>query len=201
MPYALLTHKTKTGSFIMVKKMAIALLCTVLGSSLYANDISENARFLGLEVGAATVQADTGGIFGESDFKGSGAEFGLRIGAQSEEWRTMFVFDYYDNSDDAQKYAKGLLQIDYFFLAGGAMEKSRFNPYMGINGGYMNYESVVDSTIYDIDESGFLYGGQVGLTVGLMDSVDLDIMYRYSLTDAAQTNHIESFVFGINYIY
>ena len=74
-------------------------------------------------------------------------------------------------------------------------------PYIGANIGYMNYESDHADPAMQIDESWFLYGAQAGFTVGIMDSIDLDIMYRYSFTDPAGTDHIESVVFGINYIY
>jgi len=30
---------------------------------------------------------------------------------------------------------------------------------------------------------------------------DIDVMYRYSLTDAAHTDHVESVVLGLNYLY
>lgn len=175
----------------MIKKMAIAGLCMALGSLTYASD---NKTFLGLEIGSATVQADTGGLFGEPDYKGTDIEYGFRIGAQNEEWRSMLVFDYYDNTDDDQNIEKGLIELDYFFMGRDPSVKSTFNPYFGVNLGYMNYEST------GIDESGFLYGGQVGFTLEVADTIDLDVMYRYSLTDAAGTDHIESFVFGINYI-
>jgi len=54
----------------MVKKIATALLCVALGSSLHARDISIGEKFVGLEVGAATIQADTAGIFGETEYQG-----------------------------------------------------------------------------------------------------------------------------------
>ena len=92
----------KTRGFIIVKKIAIVLLCTVLGSSLYAKDIFESEKFLGLEIGAATIQADTGGFFPELDHEGTDVEFGIRIGAQTNEWRTMIVFNYFDSEDDDQ---------------------------------------------------------------------------------------------------
>ncbi len=181
----------------MVKKITIALLSTVLGSSLYAGNISQSESFIGLEVGASTIQANTDGFFGESDYEGTDVEYGLRLGAQFNEWRTMFVFDYFDSADDNQNYEKGLISVDYFFLnSNPETVSSSFRPYIGLNAGYMNYESSPS-----IDENGFLYGGQVGFAYRVTDSIDLDLMYRYSLTDVAETDHIGSVVFGINYIY
>lgn len=185
----------------MVKKIVITSLCMALGSSLYGSESSENEVFIGLEVGAATIQADANtALFRELNYEGSDAEYGFRIGVQNDSWRTMFAFDYFDSKDDNQNYEKGLFGIDYFLFTSGSEDIS-FKPYIGAHIGYMNYES--DGIGFDeaISENGFLYGGQIGFTVGLMDSLDLDLMYRYSLTDVAYTDHIESFVVGINYIY
>ena len=185
----------------MVKKIAIALLCTVLGSSLYA-DISQAKGFIGLEVGAAAIHADANRVFvRENNHRGSDAEYGFRLGAQTDTWRSMFVFDYFNSNDDNQNYEKGLLEVDYFFLSSNLSDDVSFKPYIGVNIGYMNYES--DRTLYmfSIDESGLLYGGQVGFAVGITDSIDFDLMYRYSITDAKHTDHIESFLFGINYLF
>ncbi|MDQ1325844.1 MAG: hypothetical protein QG564_968 [Campylobacterota bacterium] len=178
----------------MVKKVTIAFLCMVLGATLNAREISTGDKFLGLEVGAATVQADTGGFFGELDHEGTDVELGFRLGVQNEAWRTTLIYDYFDSSDDDQNYEKGMLTLDYYFLE-AAQGSQMFNPYIGLNVGYMNYEST------GIDENGFLYGGQVGVTFNVMESIDVDLGYRYSLTDAAQTDHIGSVVLGINYLY
>ncbi len=191
----------------MVKKIAMTLLCTVLGTSIYArDDISEAKPFIGLEIGYATVQGDVGRLIGTMyDYEGSDIEYGIRIGAKKDEWRTTLSFNYFDSvssesdEDYAQNYEKYLLSFDYFFLNGN---KSNFQPYLGANLGYINYES--DN---DIDVSGFLYGAQAGVLFSVADNIDIDIMYRYSLSSATQEDHdatfdhIGSIVFGINYVY
>lgn len=179
-----------------MKKIAVAFLCLGFGNLLNAQGMSVSQSILGLEVGYATVQADTdGGIFGEPDYKGEDMDIGFRIGAQNNEWRTMFVYNYYDNTDEDQNVQKAFIEFDYFFLGSDTQERPVFNPYIGINAGYMNYEST------DIDENGFLYGGQAGFTIELTDALEVDMMYRYSLTEAPRTDHIGSFVFGVNYIF
>lgn len=189
----------------MVKKIGIALLCTVLGTSLYGrDDISESKPFIGLEIGYATVQGDVGGFFYNdiiTDFEGSDIEFGIRLGAQKDEWRTTISFNYFDGEEDgyAQNYEKGLASVDYFFLNSN---QSNFQPFLGINVGYVNYESTSD-----IDMNGFLYGGQAGVVYSVSEKIDLDLQYRYSLSsatqddDSASLDHIGGIVFGVNYIY
>ncbi|MFT7880721.1 MAG: hypothetical protein ABXS91_10045 [Sulfurimonas sp.] len=175
----------------MVKKIAVALSCMVFGSTLNAADVSEGKKFIGLEAGMAKIQADT---LAGPDHEGDDVEFGFRLGAQNDTWRTMLVFDYFDSSDDDQNYEKGLVQFDYY-LFNNESETFSFRPFIGLNVGYMNYESTY------IDENGFLYGGQAGVIVGITESVDLDVMYRYSFTGADQTDHVEGLVVGFNYFY
>jgi len=191
---------------MMVKKLAVALLCTALGTTLYArDDISESKPFIGLEIGYATVQGDVWNVLNiVHDYEGSDIEYGIRLGAKKEEWRTTLSFNYFDSVSDedyAQNYEKYLVSFDYFFLASN---KSNFQPYLGVNAGYINYES--DN---DIDLSGFLYGAQAGVLFSVADNIDIDIMYRYSISNATMESHddspaldhIGSIVFGINYVY
>ncbi len=174
----------------MVRKIAITLMCATLGSSLYAENISYGKGFVGLEVGAATVQADVGGYFNQLDYEGDAVEYGIRLGAQTDEWRTMLLFDYYDSSDDDQNVEKGYLTVDYLFT-----NESAFKPFIGVNVGYMNYESTF------IEDDGFLYGGQAGFIVNVAETIDLDLSYRYSLSDAEALDHVGSIIFGLNYLY
>lgn len=189
----------------MLKKMAAALLCTAVGSTLYAKDeVSTSKPFIGLEVGYATVQGDVGGFFPGDilrDYEGSDVEFGIRIGAQQEEWRSTLSFNYFDGNKDGvrQNYEKGLASIDYLFLKSN---KNNFQPFIGMNLGYINYESTEN-----IDMSGFIYGVQAGFVVSVTENIDMDLQYRYSLSSATQDDrdasldHIGSIVFGINYVY
>jgi len=189
----------------MMKKMAIALLCTVLGTTLYAReDISVSKPFIGLEIGYATVQGDVGGFFPGDvvrDYEGSDIEYGIRLGAQKEDWRTTLTFNYFDGTNDGyeQNYEKGLVSFDYFVIND---KESGLKPYIGLNVGYANYEST-----NDIDMSGFVYGVQAGIVLNVAEKIDLDLMYRYTLSNATQEDHdasldhIGSIVFGVNYIF
>lgn len=183
----------------MVKKIVIACVCmAVLGSSLDARELSNSKTFIGLEVGYSEVQGerillpDTTTYFENT---GEDMILGFRIGAQNEEWRTMFLFDYYDNSDTDQNLEQGLLTIDYFFMGSEYVSSTAFSPYIGANVGYANYESSY------VDASGIIYGGQAGFVVGATENIDLDFGYRYSLSETEELDHVGSFVFAINYVY
>jgi len=181
----------------MVKKIVIAGLCMALGSALNAKDMLTSKTFLGLEVGYSDVQGERILLPDNTYFDdtGDGAMFGFRIGAQNEEWRTMFLFDYYDNTDTDQNLEQGLLTIDYFFMGSEYLSETTFSPYIGANVGYANYESTF------VDASGILYGGQAGFVVGATENIDLDFAYRYSLSETEELDHVGSFVFAVNYIY
>jgi len=174
----------------------------ILGASTFANagdntrQISEQSEvFIGVELGATFLQGDTGDpVFGELNHDGSGASIGLRLGAQNAQWRSMLILDYFDSDDDDQTYERGMIQVDYYIMASN-FTTTTFRPYIGINGGYINYEST------GIDESGFTYGGQVGFTAAVSDNIDFDVAYRYSLANPDELDHVGNVVFGINYLY
>jgi len=173
----------------MVRKIAMVLLSTMIGSSLYAGNYDVKSKgFLGLEVGAATVDGDR---FDGFKYNGNAIEFGLRLGAQNDEWRATFVLDYYDSSSDDQTMQKGYGMVDYFFA--GSYESVR--PFIGANIGYAHYESTL------VDANGLLYGGQAGVVVSVDENIDLDLSYRYSLMQVDAVNDTGSIVFGFNYVY
>jgi len=178
----------------MRKKLSILLLSVAVTSSLSARDLEKTERFIGLEIGASTIQANTGGLFGENDVKGTDAEFGLRIGAQNNDWRTLLSLNYYDNKESDQNFERGILGFDYYLLT-SEFKSASFRPYLGLHGGYMNYESTQK------DENGFFYGGQAGFTLDVADKIDLDVAYRYSLGEVEEVDHIGNFVLGVNYLY
>lgn len=176
----------------MVKKIVAVLLSTMIGSSLYAGNYDTNTKgFLGLEVGAATVDGDK--FDGLNYFKSSGdaVEYGVRLGAQNEDWRATFALDYYNSNSDDQTMQKGYGMVDYFFMG----SENTVSPFVGANIGYAHYESRL------VDENGLLYGGQLGVVVDVNENIDLDLSYRYSLMQVDAVNDTGSIVFGFNYLY
>jgi len=178
----------------MMKKIGMALLCaSTLSTLLVGSEGTLTSKMIiGLEVGASQIQANNifSPIIGELDYKGNNVEFGFRIGAENEEWKTLLVANYYDSPDDDQKYIKGLLEVDYFILQDAIVK-----PFIGLNVGYMNYQTT------SIDENGLLYGGQVGLQYNAMENLSFDLSYRYSYVDADNVDYIAGVVLGISYVY
>ncbi|MEA3491012.1 MAG: hypothetical protein U9R27_03850 [Campylobacterota bacterium] len=184
----------------MIKKIALAATIIALSSSLQAEGYSEGKKFIGIEGGGAQLQ---GGRYMDLEdplsfdpmYKGKGPIGGLRFGAQNEKYRTMILFDYYSNDDDDQTYQMGLISIDYYVLSQDAAAVT-IKPFIGINFGYMRYESTL------VDEDDFVYGGQAGMVMSVSDKVDIDLTYRYNLSYEAPTmDHLGALLLGVNYLY
>lgn len=184
----------------MKKKIVALFLWMVLSSMLYAENYSEGKKFLGLEVGAAQIQ---GGVYldildpfsYDQFYEGSGMAFGLRLGAQNDNYRTTLVYNYYDNVDEDQNLQMGLVTIDYYVLSSEAASVT-IKPFIGLNVGYMGYESTF------VDDSDFLYGGQAGVVVNVSEKIDIDLSYRYSLAyESIAMDHFGVLMLGVNYLY
>jgi opacity protein-like surface antigen len=185
----------------MMKKGIVAIIFgMIVGSSLYAENYSEGKKFLGLEVGAAQIQ---GGVYldildpysYDQFYEGSDVTYGLRFGAQNDKYRTMILFDYYDNTDEDQNLQMGLVTIDYYVMSQDAASFT-IKPFIGINVGYMRYESTL------VDDSDFVYGGQAGLVASISENIDIDLSYRYSLTwETEAMDHFGAAMLGLNYLY
>lgn len=183
-----------------MKKIVATFLGMVLSSVLYAENYSEGQKFIGIEVGAAEIQ---GGVYldpfdpisFDPMFEGSDITFGLRLGAQNDNYRTTVLFDYYDNTDEDQTLQLGLVTLDYYVLSQDAASVT-VKPFIGLNLGYMRYESTL------VDEDGIVYGGQAGVVVNVAENIDIDLSYRYSLAyDDITMDHFGVAMLGINYIY
>ena len=188
-------------SIIMFKRLTTIALVLGMSSFAYAGadarQISEESEvFVGVELGAVLIQGDTDGtILGEKNHEGSGVSVGLRLGAQNAMWRSMVLFDYFNSDDDDQTYERAMVQVDYYIMAAN-FNTTAFRPYIGVNAGYANYE-----TTNKPDINGFTYGGQVGFTAAVSDTIDFDVAYRHAFAGPDELDHIGNVVFGVNYLY
>jgi len=167
-----------------MKKMAIILLSTVLGNMLYA-DVSQSDTFVGIEIASTEVQGQQPSMTSDS------ISYGVRIGAENEEWRTIIGFNHYDKDNYAVE--KLYLSVDYLFLKYDELEAFTVQPYIGLNTGYANYEQG------SIDENGLVYGAQTGVVLNIIEQFDIDFSYRYSLSSADAFDHESDFLLGLHY--
>jgi opacity protein-like surface antigen len=174
----------------MFNKLLLALTFTL--SIAYAVDDFSSERLLGIEVGYTTVNSanEIGLVESKSD-----AEFGIRLGAQNEEWRTTLRANFLKTQ--GRNYQKVMLDFDRFVWASLYKTDSVvFKPYLGAHVGWLHYtDEVIPS------ENGLAYGGQMGLALNVLNQVDFDIAYRYTAANVNDVDDMSSFVFGVNYIY
>ena len=209
----------------MVKKIATGILAVALTGSLYAENYSVGQSFIGVELGSTEIDSSArlysdGSLpiefKAESDYN---IEYGLRLGAQNDEWRTTLLYTYYNDEDSGYEDTmhKGSLNLDYFIWstdAGGMQIK----PFIGGHVGYMSYELSADTienlSLILADESGAFYGGQVGVALAVAETLEIDLSYRYSFVDLddipasgpdwyseSSLDNTGSIVFGLNYFF
>ena len=173
----------------MFNKLFIATALTM--TVAYAVDDFSSERLLGIEVGYTTVNTKNGGVFDKSS---SNPEFGLKLGAQNEEWRTTLHLNFMKTEE--RSYQKAMIDFDRFVWASLYKTDSIvFKPYLGGHIGWLRYSDDLSSA------NGLAYGGQMGLTLNVLNEVDFDLGYRYTLTDIENVDDIGSFNFSVNYLY
>ena len=214
----------------MVRKLGMVLLCTVLGTTLYARDaISESKLFLGLELDGTKTNTDVNFVgasnLGVDTSNKTTIEYGVRLGAEKEVWRTTLLYTYGNDDKDGldETMHKGSLLLDYFIWSTGSSEYN-VKPYIGAHVGYMSYtleQKNFDNSGLDVtvaDDSGVFYGGQAGISMTVSQVIQFDLSYRYSLTTLTDMDYdnigiispfllessldnMGSVAFSINYFY
>ena len=179
---------------MMVKKITAACLGIVLGSSLNATEGMYSKAFIGLEVESTKVDSSAQVYFNDfimppfetdSDYAG---EYGFNIGVEDEEWRTTFLYTYYNNDNDGAEETmnKGSLLVDYFIWTTTGSDYE-LKPYLGAHVGYMSYELTADTgygtDFILVDDSDMFYGGQVGVAMTVSEVIGLDLSYKYSMAN------------------
>jgi opacity protein-like surface antigen len=169
----------------------ILLTVILLTSSILAEDSFSSERFLGIEAGYGTVQSKN--PIGES-VSNEGVEFGFRLGAQNEEWRTTLSGHMF--SKNSQEYFRTMLTFDRFIWSSFyETDRIMFKPYLGGHVGWLKYNDK------EADDNGFIYGAQAGIAWNVLKEVDFDLGYRYSFSDVKKVDDIGSIVFAVNYLY
>ena len=178
----------------MLKKMFMPLMVAGMVASASAGNYDMEANpsqvFLGVQLSGAWVQ---GTHQTNLNYATRGYGYGVRLGAQNAEWRTMLTADKMNNGKVS--YERGELHVDYLFQQ-PEMAAMGLRPFIGISGGYANYEAEGG-----INENGFTYGGEAGIIYDLTENIDIDLSYRYSMSSAAAFDHVGNLGIGINYKY
>jgi len=187
--YLLYLYQKETNMF---NKIFLAIICTMTMS--YAVDDFSSERLLGIEVAYTSVDSTNEIGFRKTN---EDAEFGLRLGAQNEEWRTTLRLNFM--KAEGRGYQKAMLDFDRFVWASLYKTDSIvFKPYLGAHLGWMRYTDDHDGFL---SGSGLAYGGQLGLALTVLDEVDFDFGYRHTIANIDGVDTVGSLVFAVNYLY
>ena len=173
----------------MFNRIILITLATLTLS--HASNEFSSERLLGIEVGYSNLNINKNSIKTSTN----SSEFGLKIGSQNRDWRTTIAGNFF--TKEGHKYQKVMLEFDHFvwstlYKTGNIL----FKPYLGGHIGWMKY-----TDNFSLSDNGMVYGGQAGLAWSLLNEVDFDLGYRYSLTNINEVDSINSVIFGVNYIY
>jgi opacity protein-like surface antigen len=178
----------------MLNKLLLSSLLILTLSE--AKDSFSSERLLGIEVGYAGL--DTEDNSGASSSV-SNVEFGFRIGAQNQDWRTTVIANM--SNSKGHKIQKAMISFDKFVWQSlYKKDDIVFKPYLSGHIGYIKH-TADGVTNAGIDEKGMLYGGGAGLVWNVLDEVDFDLGYRYSFTQLDTLDSLDAVTLGINYIY
>ena len=117
---------------------------------------------------------------------------GLRYGKQSQNFRTLFSYNYGKHSKDS--YHTLLIEMDRGIFK-EAFSESLFKPYIGGALGIIQHSNRKD-------DRGYLYGVNTGLTYLYNEDVDFDINYRFlKSTKLKDLDTINELTFAMHYFY
>ena len=165
----------------LIKSLGTLALLT---SSLYAEIPYTNALF-GVEGGYGSLShkyVPDSGV--ESQGRTEFATIGLKAGAETQNIRTFFNVNYYNDSSELYDYLLTYgMEVQYKFLSTKA-----FNLYAGVNGGYSQTKlNVKGESFYRTINAPYL-GASAGANVSLGNSFDLELGARLN---AIQSENIK----------
>ncbi len=161
----------------------ITLIFLFLLTSLFSQE-TEEFPFLGVTI--STQSIDLKNLSNKKD-----TTIGIRYGKQTQDWRTMFTYEY--KSNGLQSFS---MEIDKI-LMDEIMGMPEFRPYLGASIGVLKYDNDALS-----DTSGIFYGANLGLLIYVTDNIDADLSYHYYKVDKLQDiDSIEGGTLGLHYFY
>lgn len=175
---------------LIFKKIFLVIISTL--SLSYAVDDFSSERLLGIEVGYTTINSTNEIGFNKTS---NNVEFGIKIGAQNEEWRTTIHANFM--KAQGRDYQKIMLDFDRFVWASlYKTDNIILKPYLGAHVGWLRYTDDIA-----LSDNGLAYGGQMGLALTVLNEIDFDLGYKYTVADIIGVDDIGSLTFGVNYIY
>jgi len=182
----------------MIKKIKSTIIgLSIISSSLLAGNIEHeqsNNSLVGVELGYSSVDYEYGTELNNAQNKTSLPAGGIKVGAESENYRAFISGRYfYDTSEDYDYITTYGVEVQYKFNPTNV-----FNVFIGANAGIANLKWRSDSETFSRTISTSYFGGDIGMNLHLGKSVDWEVGGRVmSLND---TNTINNTTYRVNTI-
>jgi len=166
----------------MKKKLKSLVLCSILSATTVIADeslVAIEGTYGGLNVDSEVVST---GLAKNDNVSLAGG--GLKIGAQSDNYRLFLSANYYAASNDDYNYVATYgIELDYLIK----LSKS-FGVFLGVNGGMANIEQI-DTTGIKRTSSDPYFGGAAGINIHVSRSVDFELGGRMLIMDISNTRN------------
>jgi len=167
----------------------IALSVAILAA---VNLSAETSSIIGVEGVYNNIDAKVPGI--GTSYNQSTEGIGARIGAESEDFRFLLIYDWlkdqtYAGATVSQYMITG--NLDYFIPI--PIESKEIRPFIGAIFGQAKYE------ISSYSDTGYVYGGEVGIDFNINKYFSVDLFGRYTGADLDTVNHYVQAGIGLNY--
>jgi len=178
---------------MMIKnRLSKALVAAmVFGSAVMADTvIYPDYSLIGIEGGVTSINYD---ISNQADTeKKTVNNIGVKIGAESYNYRILLTADYYTNPDNS---------YDYIGTYGGELDyllnvSTKMNLYIGVNAGLANIKFTAQNETSKRLISDPYYGADAGINFHASKLIDLEIGGRLMMIDASNTKNGVTYTFN-----
>jgi len=181
----------------MIKsKLSKAVLVSAMLSSAVMADtvIYPDYSLIGIEAGYASINSDVDNYTNNTSktVDQSVQSIGLKIGAESYNYRIFLTANYFTNPDDGYDYMGTYGgQLDYLLNV-----SEKINLYLGVNAGIVNmkFKAPGETTKRLISDP--YYGGDAGVNLHVSKLIDIELGARLMMLDATNTKNNVAYTFN-----
>lgn len=167
----------------------------LLGSAAMADTvIYPDYSLIGIEGGATSINSDVDDHNANTSkaVNKTVQNIGVKIGAESYNYRIFLTANYYTNPDDSYDYVGTYGgQLDYLLNVSSIM-----NIYIGINGGMTNMKFIAPNETSKRLIADPYYGADAGVNFHVTKLIDLELGGRLMMLDAVNTKNNVSYTFN-----
>ena len=172
------------------KAFVVAAICSsaVMADTVIYPDYS----LIGIEGGMTSVNSDIDTPTSSDSVNKTVQNIGIKIGAESYNYRIFLTANYYTNPDSS---------YDYMGTYGGELDyllnvSSKVNLYLGVNAGIANMKFKAPNETTKRLISNPYYGADAGLNFHASKLIDLELGARLMMLDATNTKNNVTYTFN-----